>query len=63
MTSQDTMSQYEAFYAKARQFQQEYAGSISLLVGMETEWIHKDTGRELLDLLDRSVVGCLDFVT
>ncbi|KAJ3402942.1 histidinol-phosphatase [Chytriomyces confervae] len=43
MQPSDTDSQFRAFLVEARQLQTEFKGRIELLVGMETELIHKDS--------------------
>jgi histidinol-phosphatase (PHP family) len=50
LTVFDVVKMYEAFLKEARSLQEIYADRITLLVGLETEWIHHGTGGEVLDL-------------
>ena len=51
MNCNDTVAQYDSFYKTARKYQEDFKSQITLLVGVETEWIHSNAGSELEEFL------------
>jgi histidinol-phosphatase (PHP family) len=66
MIPKDTTVAFDNFVKEASRLRQKYQDQICLLLGMETEWIHSQTAKEIEDVGKRYeldyVVGSLHHV-
>lgn len=51
ITVQDLSTRFDAFYAEARRLQDKYCEEITILVGMETEWIRPSSKAQIENIL------------
>ncbi|MCJ1479432.1 histidinolphosphatase [Lambiella insularis] len=59
ITIRDLFKTFDAYYAEARRLQAVYSSSISILVGMETDWIRPSSLQIIEDLLKRHPLDTL----